>query len=171
MHYIHIELIFHNVYVCYKDGMLSHNSSPSSKSVYFTQFLRNPVRPIGGAASQYLMMVMLVAVFFVNPLALSGYGDPSSLHVAPHSTGHARSLNTYEDMGVVRPSSAYSVAYLGVWMLRMLVAVMCFGWMTLRAMPRVIANSNESVQFWRFRKQAEKDIEEVQKDILYFKTL
>ncbi len=141
--------------------MLSHGSSPSSKNnTFFGQFLHNPIRPVNGAASQYLMMVMLVAIFFVNPLALSGVGGPS-LHVAPHSMGYSRSLNSFEDMEVFKSSWMYSVAYVGLWLFRIMFALFCFGWMTLKAMPRVVANSTESVQYWRYRKQADKNIEEV----------
>ena len=141
--------------------MLSHNSSPMSKNSFLSQFLRNPIGPVNGAASQYLMMVMLVAVFFVNPLALSSMGGAGSLRVGPHSTGYTRTLNAYDNMEVFKPSALYSVAYLALWALRILVSLLCFGWMTLKAVPRVVANSSESVQYWRYRNQAERNIEQV----------
>lgn len=144
--------------------MISHSASPTSKASFFSQFLQNPLRPTSGAASQYLMVVMLVAVFFVNPLALYGQGSPNALHAVPHSVGSVRTINAYEadyEDVEVRRSSVDVMVYVGVWMLRVLFAALCFGWMTLKAMPRVVANSQDSVQFWRFKKQAEKDIEEV----------
>lgn len=51
--------------------------------------------------------------------------------------------------------------FVGFWALRVFVAALCFGWITLRSMPRVMANSQESLHYWRLRKQAEKDIENV----------
>ena len=58
-------------------------------------------------------------------------------------------------------SSMSTVMWVGVWFLRLFVAALCFGWMTLKSMPKVMANSSESVQFWRLRKQAEKDLQKV----------
>ncbi len=58
-------------------------------------------------------------------------------------------------------SSFDMLMFLGFWMLRIFVAALCFGWMTLKSMPRIMANSPESLTFWRLRKQAEKDIENV----------
>lgn len=156
------------LYVCDKthiqDGVTSCNASPNSKANYFSQFLQNPLRPTNGTASHYIMVVMLVAIFFVNPFTLSGYGGRNTLRTVPHSTGSVRTINAYEadyDMLDAKESPVDAMMYIGFWMLRVLVAAVCFGWMTLKAMPRVVANSQDSVQFWRFRKQAEKDLEEV----------
>ena len=149
--------------------MISHSASPSSKASFFSQFLQNPLRPTTGAASQYLMVVMLVAVFFINPFALSGQSSPSALRVVPHSAGSVRTINAYEmdyDDVEVRRSSVDVMVYVGVWMLRVVFAALCFGYMTLKAMPRIIANSQDSVQFWRFKKQAEKDIKDVMTGML-----
>lgn len=138
--------------------LLPQDASPTSKISFFNQFLRNPV-PRGGA-SQYLMVVMLVAVFFVNPFTFSG---PGVVHekMVPH-TGGVRTVLGSPSVGV---SEGYStldaMVYVGFWVLRILVACLCFGWITLKSMPRIMANSQDSVHFWRLRKQAEKYLEQV----------
>ena len=140
--------------------MISHGNSPtSSKSTFFS------ILPTSGA-TQYLMVVMLLAVFFVNPLTLSGNGRSNALHSVPHSAGSVRTINAYEtdyDDVEIRRSSADVMVYVGVWVLRVVVTVLCFGWMSLKAIPRIIANSQDSIQFWRSKKQAEEDIEKVVK--------
>lgn len=125
----------------------------------FSRFLRNPL-PHGGA-SQYLMVVMLVAVLFVNPLALSGPGlvaERTSVHTASRMV---LGDPTSEDLAREGSTTLGVVVYIGFWALRLLVAALCFGWITLKSMPRIMANSQDSVHFWRLRKQAEKDLEQV----------
>ena len=131
------------------------------KAAFFNQYLHNPIRQ--NSASQYLMVVMLVAVLFVNPLTISGPG--SSFRMMSHSTGSSRTLNTYGtnfETDIEEGNfSVDSFVYAGVWMLRILVAALCFGWMTLKSIPKVMANSQDAVNFWRFRKQAEEDLQKV----------
>ena len=71
-----------------------------------------------------------------------------------------RTLNTMDTTGMV--SSDYSsmdmALYVSFWALRILIAAVCFGWMTLKSMPKIFANSHDAVRFWRFRKQAENDL-------------
>lgn len=108
--------------------------------------------------SQYLLVVTFLAVFFINPLAF--YGPSAVLPIAGQHSGSARSLSGFEMVeGSTSPISA--LMWVGVWVLRLFVAALCFGWMTLKSMPKVMANSSDSVQFWRLRKQAEKDLQKV----------
>lgn len=135
--------------------------SPGSKASFFTQFLREPV--LRASASQYLMVVMLVAVFFVNPLAFVGGPAGGIHHVTPH-IGAARTILGSPDepaAAALTSPSLDTLMYVGFLALRVLVACLCFGWMTLKSVPRIMANSQDSVHFWRLRKQAEKDLEQV----------
>lgn len=109
-------------------------------------------------ASQYLLVVTFLAVFFINPLSF--YGPGAVLPLAGQHSGSARSLSSFDMVeGSTSPISA--LMWVGVWALRLFVAALCFGWMMLKSMPKVMANSNDSVQFWRLRKQAEKDLHKV----------
>jgi len=109
------------------------------------------------------MVVMLVAIFFFNPLAFSGPGPAADMIM--HHTGNARSLSAVEELdSVVKEEGIHflGAVVVGVfWALRVLFAALCFGWFTLRSLPKVMANSKDSVHFWRLRKQAEKDLEKV----------
>ena len=49
------------------------------------------------------------------------------------------------------------------WAVRILIAAGCFGLMSLKSMPRIMANSRDAVHFWRFRKQAESDLQKVRR--------
>ena len=111
------------------------------------------------------MVVTLVALFFINPLALSRQGRV--LHVIGDAHSGGRSLSGIE-AGDDRELSWWGVGgsinllmFLGFWTLRIFVAALCFGWMTLKSMPRIMANTQESLHYWRLRKQAEKDLENV----------
>ena len=112
---------------------------------------------------QFLMVVTLVAIFFVNPLSfvstLGGRGGPLGVHP---SSGSMRTLNTLDSPGVVVDGDFYNstdmAVYACFWVLRILIAAVCFGWMTLKSMPKIVANSNDAVRYWRFRKQAENDL-------------
>lgn len=120
--------------------------------------------------SQFLMVITLVAIFFVNPLTFipgvgrGGAGGPLGAHSAG---GSMRTLNTMDSPSmVVAADNGYfgsmdMALYVGFWILRILMAAVCFGWMTLKSMPKVFANSNDAVRFWRFRKQAENDLMKV----------
>lgn len=103
-----------------------------------------------------------MAVFFVNPFSLSGPGSVARMMGGQHTGGAGRSLSAIEmDTAGESNHSMNTLAFVGVWALRVLVAALCFGWMTLKSIPKVMANSQDSVQFWRLRKQAEKDVEKV----------
>ena len=54
-----------------------------------------------------------------------------------------------------------SIVYFFFLALRVLIATGLFGWMTLSSLPRMAPNSKETVNFWRFKKQAEKDMQKV----------
>lgn len=107
------------------------------------------------------MVVTLLAVFFINPLTFYGPGAVLPGPVTGHHSGSARSLSGFEVVGGADMSPVGAVIWAGMWLLRLLVAALCFGWMTLKSMPRVMANSSNSVHFWRLRKQAEKDLQKV----------
>ncbi len=110
------------------------------------------------------MVVMLTAVFFINPFSDAGPGGPV-VRMMASSPGSVRTLNSFE--GNFEPnftearSSVDTMIYFGFWIFRIFVAALCFGWITLKSMPRVMTNSRDSVQYWRFRKQAEMDIQKV----------
>ena len=76
-----------------------------------------------------------------------------------------RTLSTMDSPGMVVDNGTFSsmdmAIYVGFWVLRILMAAICFGWMTLKSMPKLVANSNDAVRFWRFRKQAENDLMKV----------
>lgn len=111
------------------------------------------------AVPQYLMVVMLVAVFFVNPLTL--FGVTPSLHFPGHSAGSMRTLNAYEQIGGEDGAVVMSSAvYWGLWIFRLMVAALCFGWATLKSVPN-LSDSQEAVSFWRLRKQADSDLQTV----------
>ena len=111
--------------------------------------------------SHYVMVVTLLAVFFINPLNL--YGAGPVLPMMDHQLGSVRTLSSM-DVEEGTGSTGY-LMLMGVWLLRLSVAVLCFGWMILKSMPRIMANSPDSVQFWRLRKQAEKDVQKVSVEI------
>ena len=110
-----------------------------------------------GTVGQYLMVVMLVAIFFINPLSFT----PSVRQTSKH--GGMRALNSLEldDDNVGGDQMMDMVIYFGFWALRIFIAAVCFGWMTLKSMPKVVANSQDAVRFWRYRKQAENELQKV----------
>ena len=112
------------------------------------------------------MVVMLVAVLFVNPLTFSGPAMfQGKMAASEHSGG--RTILNVETADPQNYSTFDTVLYFGFLLLRILVAGLCFGWITLKSMPRVMANSQDSVHFWRLRKQAEKDLEQVGSLVYY----
>ena len=132
---------------------------------FLTSQLLQSTAPHHSNYSQLLMVVTLVAIFFVNPLTFvstAGRGGPLGAH---HSAGGSmRTLNTLDSPVMVDDGYYHSMdmaIYVGFWILRILVAAVCFGWMTLKSMPKIVANSNDAVKFWRFRKQAENDLMKV----------
>ena len=139
---------------------MSRGTSPNSKP-FFSQYLHNPVR--NGSVSQYLMVVMLAAIFFVNPLSLSG--SVPVLHSMSYSPGKVRTLSAFDgafDEAVDDGwGSYYFISTVGVLTLRIIVACLCFGWITLKSTSKLMAKSQGSIHFWRLRKQAEKDLQKV----------
>jgi len=114
--------------------------------------------------SQYLLCVLLVAVFFINPLSFTGqHLVRSSGHVAAAT----RTLSASEEMMDLTNQMeggdlvTANIVYYLFWVLRVLIAAGCFGYLTLKSMPRITANSSDAVRFWRFRKQAENDLQKV----------
>lgn len=111
--------------------------------------------------SQYLLCVLLVAVFFINPLSFTGqHLVRSSSHVAAATRTLSASEEMMDQMEGGDHVTANIVYYL-FWVLRVLIAAGCFGYLTLKSMPRITANSSDAVRFWRFRKQAENDLQKV----------
>ena len=104
------------------------------------------------------MCVLLVAAFFVNPLSLSG----RSGRVGDHAGG-MRTLSVADSPNEIAGEDHMinSVIYGLFWVLRIVLAAGCFGWMTLWSMPKITPNSSDAVRFWRFRKQAENDLRKV----------
>lgn len=100
---------------------------------------------------------MLVAIFFVNPLAL--FGSATNLNFPSHSPGSVRTLSTYEQIGGEDGAVVMSSAmYWGLWVFRLVVAALCFGWATLKSVPNR-SGSLQTVNFWRLRKQADNDVQ------------
>ena len=109
--------------------------------------------------SQYLLCVLLVAVFFINPLSFTGQ------HIIQHGAhvpGGMRSLASEDGMVLTEGGDMTGkILYYLFWVLRVIIAAGCFGYLTLKSMPRVKINSSDAVRFWRFRKQAENDLQKV----------
>ena len=105
------------------------------------------------------MCVLLVAVFFVNPLYFTGH-HPNI--IGGHTPGGMRTLSSVE--GLVESSEGYMVGVFWwalVWLVRLLVAATCFGWINIRSVSSFDVSSPEGVKFWRFWKQAQQDLHKV----------
>jgi len=126
-------------------------------SLLTSQLLQGTTHHQHTSFSQFLMVVTLVAIFFVNPLS---FMSPGAGVGAPHAVGGGtgRTLNTLDSPIDVKYTTMDTALYFGFWALRILIAAICFGWMTLKSMPKIVANSNDAVRFWRFKKQAENDL-------------
>ncbi len=127
---------------------MSREPSPNSRPVsgltlLATQMLQR------SAAPQYLMIVLLLAAFTLNPL-------PSSLS-AGSNTHHGRTLSALDSTG---PDGDW-IMFGGLWALRMLLALLTFGWLTLRATPSLSSGSTQAVAYWRLTMQAHKDMQNV----------
>ena len=130
-------------------------TAPSNMSSLVTRLLQGSGK---SALPQYLMCVLLFAVCFFNPLSYTG----SRFHSGGMShDGNMRTLNAYGMGESERWDASMTFAYLMVWLIRFLVAGLCFGWLTLKSLPRVFADSSGAVRFWRARKQAEIDVQRV----------
>ena len=88
--------------------------------------------------------------------------SPVAPGVGSHAAGGAGSMRTLNTLDSPIPDVKYTsmdmAIYFGFWALRIFIAAICFGWMTLKSMPKIVANSNDAVRFWRFKKQAESDL-------------
>lgn len=120
--------------------------------------------------SQYLLCVLLVAVFFINPLSFTGQ---HMVQHGAHVPGGMRSLSASEEGMVLTEGGDMTgkILYYLFWVLRVMIAAGCFGYLTLKSMPRVKINSNDAVRFWRFRKQAENDLQKVCRQFVPGKTV
>ena len=107
-----------------------------------------------------LMCVLLVAVFFVNPLYFTGH-HPNI--IGGHTPGGMRTLSSVEDpRGMSNEGDMFGVVCWGVlWLVRLLVAAACFGWIHIRSVANLDSSSPEGVKFWRFWKQAQQDLHKV----------
>jgi hypothetical protein len=131
----------------------SGNSSPLPGS-------HNPFLPFhpslpSSTMPHLLMCVLLVAVFFVNPLYFTGH---HSHIIGGHTPGGMRTLSSVPDN---LPADEYvtGVFWWGmVWIVRLLVAAVCFGWLHIRSVAQFGPSSPEGVKFWRFWKQAQQDL-------------
>ena len=132
-------------------------------SMLTSQLLQGTTAHHHPSFSQFLMVVTLVAIFFINPLSFMSPGIGGPLSSGPHAAGSMRTLHTLDSPTIdVKYTAMDTALYFGFWALRILIAAICFGWMTLKSMPKIVANSNDAVRFWRFRKQAENDLSKVE---------
>ena len=106
------------------------------------------------------MCVLLVAVFFVNPLYFTGH-HPNI--IGGHTPGGMRTLSGVEDpQAMANEGDVFGVVCWGVlWLVRLLVAAACFGWIHIRSVTAFDHLSPEGVKFWRFWKQAQQDLHKV----------
>ena len=105
------------------------------------------------------MCVLLVAVFFVNPLYFTGH---HSHIIGGHTPGGMRTLSSF-NVPMVSDSTdggyMIDVVWWGVtWLIRLLVAAVCFGWIHIRSVAPYDSSSPDGVKFWRFWKQAQQDL-------------
>lgn len=105
------------------------------------------------------MCVLLVAVFFVNPLYFTGH-HPNI--IGGHTPGGMRTLNSVNNPSVLDEGDMVGVFWWGVvWLVRLLVAAVCFGWIHVHSIAGFDQSSPEGVRFWRFWKQAQQDLQKV----------
>ena len=106
------------------------------------------------------MCVLLVAVFFINPLYFTGH-HPNI--IGGHTPGNMRTLSSVDDLQVSGDDD-YVVGFFWwgvVCAVRLLVAAVCFGWVHIRSLVQFGSLSTEGVKFWRFWKQAQQDLHKV----------
>ena len=103
------------------------------------------------------MCVLLVAVFFINPLYFTGH---HSNIIGGHTPGGMRTLSSVD--ALQEEGDVVSVFWWGVvWLVRLLVAAVCFGWIHVHSIGTSDHSSHEGVKFWRFWKQAQQDLQKV----------
>lgn len=130
---------------------MSREHSPNSRvgsglAMFATQMLQR------SAAPQYLMIVLLLAAFTLNPLPSSYIGTKSH---------HGRTLSGLD----TAESEGDWIVLGGLWALRTLLALLTFGWLTLRGTPSLSTGSTEAVAYWRLTKQAQRDMQNVRTHI------
>ena len=103
------------------------------------------------AASHGLLCVLMAMLFFVGPLSLTKSHAPQ-LHAG------SRALSGLESGDQTPLDTAIYWIYWGVWLL---VAMVCYGLVTLRALPRASTNARSVSKFWQHRGQAEKHLQMV----------
>lgn len=123
---------------------MSREASPSSHMSLSHLLQRNQ-------APQYLMVVMLVAVFWFNPLVMLGGASHQPAHISGGRSLHSIGSDLEDNWGV----------YWAMWALKLVVTALCFGWASLRALPHLPGSSGEAIRYWRLRKQAERDVQNV----------
>ena len=101
------------------------------------------------AASHGLLCVLMAMLFFVGPLSLTKSHAPQ-LHAG------SRALSGLESGDQTPLDTAIYLIYWGVWLL---VAMVCYGLVTLRALPRASTNARSVSKFWQHRGQAEKHLQ------------
>lgn len=108
------------------------------------------------------MCVLLVAVFFLNPLYFTGH-HPNI--IGGHTPGGMRTLSSVDDpqaYGMSDKGHVIGVFWWGLlWVVRLLVTAVCFGWIHVRSVAAFAPSSPEGVRFWRFWKQAQQDLQKV----------
>lgn len=114
------------------------------------------------------MCVLLVAVFFINPLYFTGH-HPNI--IGGHTPGGMRTLSSVAapdalqeegDVVLQEEGDVVGVFWWGVvWLVRLLVAAVCFGWIHVHSIGTSDHSSHEGVKFWRFWKQAQQDLQKV----------
>ena len=119
-----------------------------------------------------LMCVLLVAVFFVNPLYFTGHHP----NLIGGHTGSMRTLSSIDNPAINQiADESYEMGTLVwgmLWLVRVLVAAVCFGWVTLRSLTAFGPSAPEGVKFWRFWKQAQQDLQKVRMpDVVYLLTV
>ncbi len=120
---------------------MSHEPSPNSRAGNLSLLLQR-------GAPQYLMVVLLLAVFTLNPSSLMMNG--------PRQAHHSRSLSSLD----TAMESDWALLW-GLWLLRAALVLLAFGWLTLKATPSHVSGSKQAVAYWRLRKQAERDMQNV----------
>lgn len=143
----------------------SQSSSSPSSHTYLPSHLLHSTIP-SSTVPHMLMCVLLVAVFFVNPLYFTGH-NPNI--IGGHTLGGMRTLSSV-DSSMVESSEGFMVGVFSwalVWLARLVVAAVCFGWIHIRSVASFDGTSPEGVKFWRFWKQAQQDLHKVDGRYIY----
>ncbi|KAL5459850.1 hypothetical protein EMCRGX_G033233 [Ephydatia muelleri] len=101
------------------------------------------------AASHGLLCVLMAMLFFVGPLSITK-GHAPQLHAG------SRVLSGFESGDQTPLDTAVYWTYWAVWLL---VAMVCYGLVTMRALPRASTNARSVSKFWQHKGQAEKHLQ------------